>query len=311
VKPRLRPAGVPRRGLILVGLVAAFYFIARASGAGWVVVLLCGEAPVVLLSVIWPIVTLLRVRVTVLGNPRDATAGTPAVFGVAVSRAGSGVRFRLRIGQQSSSWVAAIGTSQGEVTAVPPARGVVGSVTAQVEGAGPLGLVTWVRRMELAFPVPIEVGPIPTPVTSADLVGQRADADEALTRGAGHDTIRGVRPYVFGDPIRVVHWPATARWGEMMVKELEGPDAPEVVIVVDLRGDPDRSEAAASLAAGMARAALQAGLSVSLLTAEADGPRAGPVTSATQAGRRLARAVTISAPPAPQGTGTVLRVTAA
>jgi uncharacterized protein (DUF58 family) len=310
VKPRLRPAGVPRRGLILVGLVAAFYFIARASGAGWVVVLFCGETSVVLLAVIWPIITLLRVRVDVLGNPRDATAGAPAVFALGVSRAGSGVRFRLIIGQQSSGWVAAIGTSQGELTAVPPARGVVGSITAQVEGAGPLGLVTWVRRMDLALRVPMEVGPRPTQVSTDDLVGLWADADEGLTMGAGHDTIRGVRPYLFGDPIRVVHWPATARWGEMMVKELEGPDAPEVVIVVDLRGDPDGSEAAASLAAGMARAGLQAGLSVSLLTAEAGGPCARPVTSATLAGRRLARAVTDSAPPEPQGTGTVLRVTA-
>jgi uncharacterized protein (DUF58 family) len=291
-------------------LVVAFYFIARASGAGWVVVLLCGEAPVLLLATVWPVITLLRVRVDVVGNQRDATAGSPATFVLAVGRAGSGVRLRLIVGNSPSGWVAAMGSGEGEVTARPVARGVVTSIKVQVEGAGPLGLVTWVRSLDLALRAPMEVGPMPTPVTSDDLIGFRADADEALTRGAGHDTIRGVRPYAFGDPIRVVHWPATARWGELMVKELEGPDAPEVVIVVDLRGDPDRSEAAASLAAGMARAALQAGLSVSLLTAETTGPCAGPVTSPTLAGRRLARAVTDGAPPPPQGKGTVLRVTA-
>jgi uncharacterized protein (DUF58 family) len=127
----------------------------------------------------------------------------------------------------------------------------------------------------------------------------------------GHDTLRGVRAYAAGDPIRIVHWPATARWGEVMVKELEDPSAVELMIVVDLRGQPDRTEAAASVAAGLARAGLNAGLAVSLLTAERAGPRAGPVDNAAQAGRRLARAVA-DAPPAepPTGAPRVVRVTA-
>jgi uncharacterized protein (DUF58 family) len=306
----LRPAGVPRRGLILLGLVVAFYFIARASGAGWVVVLLCGEAPVLLLAAVWPVITLSRVGVEVTANQRDATAGSPAVFSLSVRRAGSGVRMRLIIGDRPSGWVAASGTNHGEMTAIPPGRGIVTSIAAQMDGAGPLGLIPWVRRMELTLPVPMEVGPIPTPVTSDDLTGLRTDADEASAMGVGHDTIRGVRPYAFGDPIRLVHWPATARWGEMMVKELEGPEAPEVVIVVDLRGDAERAEVAASLAAGMARAGLRAGLSVTLLTAERTGPRSAPVTSPTLLGRRLARTVTDASPPSYQGAGRVLRVTA-
>jgi uncharacterized protein (DUF58 family) len=309
-RSRLRPAGVPRRGLILLGLVGSFYFIARASGAGWVIVLLCLEGPVVALAAIWPVFTLLRAHVEVLGNQRDATAGSIATFSLRVQRAGSGVRLQLIVGGDPSGWVAAAGTSQGEITATPPERGIVNVVTVQMEGAGPLGLVTWVRRLELVLPVAMEVGPTPTPVTSDELAGLRAQTDEALSMGAGHDTIKGVRPYAFGDPIRVVHWPATARWGEVMVKEFEGPDAPEVTIVVDLRGDPDRSEAAASLAAGMARAGLRAGLAVSLLTAERAGPSAGSVTSPTLVGRRLARAVTDAAPPAPDAGATVLRVSA-
>ena len=127
----------------------------------------------------------------------------------------------------------------------------------------------------------------------------------------GDDTVRGVRDYATGDPIRIVHWPATARWGELMVKELEDPTAPEIVISVDLRGQPDRTEAAASLAAGLARAGLQVGLAVSLLTAETGGPRAGPVSTPVQAGRRLARAVADGAPPEPPaGVAQVVRVTA-
>jgi uncharacterized protein (DUF58 family) len=266
--------------------------------------------PVVVLGAVWPVVTLLRARVAIAGNQRDATAGSIATFSVAVQRAGSGVRLRLVINDEPSGWVSAMGSSEGDMVATPPARGIVTSVSVEMEGAGPLGLVPWVRRFDLVLPVPMEVGPTPAPVTAEDIAGLRADAEQAVSMGAGHDTIKGVRPYAFGDPIRIVHWPATARWGEVMVKEFEGPDAPEVVIVVDLRGDPDRSEAAASLAAGLARAGLRAGLAVSLLTAERSGPVAGGVTSPILAGRRLARAVTDGAPPAPDPAATVVRVTA-
>jgi uncharacterized protein (DUF58 family) len=309
---QLRPAGLPRRGLALLGLAALFFLVARASGAGWVVVLLCAEAAVLGLATLWPIVTLLRVRVELVDSPRDATARSTVIFRVRVSRAGSGVRLRLVLGDQAGGWVAAVGTCQGEVLGNPPRRGIVTSGTAELEGAGPLGLVTWLRRVSLDFRAPMEVGPIPTPVRLDEAVNNGSGAANALFRGGpGLDSVRGVRPYAAGDPIRLVHWPATARLGEVMVKEMEDPDAPELVIAVDLRGEPDRTEAAASVAAGLAGSGLRAGLTVSLLTAEGSGPRVGPVSSAVQVGRRLARAVADAPPPEPASAGTrTVRVTA-
>jgi uncharacterized protein (DUF58 family) len=191
-------------------------------------------------------------------------------------------------------------------------RAVLDLVTAELDGAGPLGLVTWRRRVGLPLAAPLEVGPTPAAVKLGDFVGLGTGVSSAAARGAiGHDTVRGVRAYATGDPIRIVHWPATARWGEVMVKEMEDPTPVELVIVVDLRGQPDRTEAAASIAAGLARAGLNAGLAVSLLTAEAGGPRAGPVSSGVHAGRRLARAVADAQPAEPpQGAPRVVRVTA-
>jgi uncharacterized protein (DUF58 family) len=310
---RLRPAGAPRRGLALLGLVAALFFVARASGAGWVVVLLCLEAGLVVVAAVWPVVTLLRVGVAVTGSPLDATAGSTAVFSVRVRRAGAGVRVRLAVGGQAGGWVAALGAGHGPVRVVPPRRGVVTAVVAEVEGAGPLGLVPWLRRLPITLATPMEVAPAPKDVSLDDLPDPGAGhGDLSVPAGAGHDTVRGVRAYLPGDPIRIVHWQATARWGDVMVKELEDPFAAEIVVVVDLRGEPDRSEQAASLAAGVAGAALRTGFRVSLLTAERRGPCAGPVGSPLEAGRRLARAVTDAAPPEPRpGDATVIRVTAA
>jgi uncharacterized protein (DUF58 family) len=309
---QIRPAGLPRRGLALLALAGLFFLVARASGAGWVVVLLCALVAVVGLATVWPVVTLLRARVALVDSPRDATARSMVSFSVRVSRAGSGVRLRLVIDDQPGEWVAAVGICQGDVVATPPRRGIVTSATAELEGAGPLGLVTWLRRVALAFPAPMEVGPVPTPTPLEEAVGIGRGAVDTFSRdGPGHDSVRGVRPYAAGDPIRLVHWPATARWGEVMVKEMEDPDAPELVIAVDLRGEPDRTEAAASVAAGLAGSGLRAGLNVSLLTAERSGPRVGPVFNVVQVGRRLARAVADAPPAEPVSAGTrTVRVTA-
>ena len=91
---------------------------------------------------------------------------------------------------------------------------------------------------------------------------------------AGGESVRTVRPYVPGDPARLVHWPTSARRGELVVKEQEPPPAQGIALIVDLRGiDP---EGAASEAAGIGQATLAAGGVVWLGTCEPDGPRRRP-----------------------------------
>jgi uncharacterized protein (DUF58 family) len=86
-----------------------------------------------------------------------------------------------------------------------------------------------------------------------------------------------------------------------MVRELEALQRARVLIVVDLRAEgpdaEDHVEVAASRAAGLAIAALDRNTLVDVATLEADGPRTGPVRSALEVGRRLARAV--PGPPGP------------
>ena len=106
-------------------------------------------------------------------------------------------------------------------------------------------------------------------------------------RGGG-DTVRAERPYAAGDPARLVHWPTSARRGEIVVREYEPPPALGVAIVVDLRGP--MPEAAASLAAGVGGATLAAGGVVWCGTFEAGEPVGELVTDARDLGRRLARA---------------------
>ena len=123
--------------------------------------------------------------------------------------------------------------------------------------------------------------------------------------------MRGVRDYVPGDPVRRVHWPTTARRGDLVVKEVEEPGAPRLVVVLDLGGGAAAGEAAAGRAAWYAYEALRRGYEVVLATAEPGGPVTGPLGPASDVNQRLARAArgTGQPPPLRPGRAAVVTVT--
>jgi uncharacterized protein (DUF58 family) len=304
--PPARPARLARPAVVMAALAGAFFLVARSTGSGWVTVLLCGVVGCLTAGTMWPAWGVGRAAITVT-VPRDGTVGQPLAVDVVAAR-GSGLRVRLL--EPASEWFTADAPAAGEVVAVPERRGVLQQVTAEVTGAAPLGLCWWRRRMTLPLSRPLEVGPRRCEVALDELAGGGASGPaDALLGRAGHDTVRSVRPYAPGDAVRLVHWPATARWGEVMVKELEKAEVPTLVIVVDLRPGGDAAEVAASRAAGVAEAALSRGVRVSMLTAERGRAAAGEVASALEVGRRLARAVAAAPPdgPIPAG-GVVVRV---
>lgn len=304
-----RPVGVSRQALILVGLAAAFYGIARSTGSGWVVVLMCGVIGSLAVALVAPALALLRTAATV-DVPRDATVGRPLAVSLGVPSGGTGLKVRLVT--PPGEWVAVDPPAAGEVLVMPDRRGVFDEVGVEVRSAGPLGLVWWRRKLTVRLPGSLEVGPKPLEMSVAEVARAGGSGPDAAFRGrAGHELVRSVRDYVEGDPMRLVHWPATARAGTLVVKELEDPELPRLAIVVDLRGGSAAAEEAASRAAGLAGAALRDGIPVTLLTLERGGPVAGAVGSALEAGRRLARAVAGEPPQGPVPEGSVLvRVTA-
>ncbi len=303
--------GLPRRALAVLGLAGALFLVGRATGSGWAVVLLCGLVALVAVGTVWPAAAVYRVEAEVTGHPGQTTAGAPVWLRLRVAGARSGVRARVVVDGVAGGWVAVIGEGEGQAEAVAPRRGVVREVGLDVESAAPVGLVPCRRRLVLALPFDLEVGPRPDDVAAAEVpeIGQAVEAAAAGTR-VGAETLRGVRPYAAGDAVRLVHWPATAHWSALMVRELEDPTSPRLVVVVDLRGRQERVEPAASYAAGVVRAAVRAGCEVELLTAEAGGPAAGAVAGPADIVHRLARATT-GAPAEPRpGSGQVVRVRA-
>lgn len=307
MKPRLpAPTSLSLPGIVLLLVAAALYLIARSTGAGWDIVILCGLIAVLALGAVWPALALLPVRADA-GAPTDTVVGHPLPVHVTLTGHARGLQVRVRLGADGGGgggWVRADAPSAGDSLVVPERRGVVHTLTVDVRSSSPLGLVAWRKRVRVPLERPIDVAPKPiaTPyeprrgANPVSRVDPRAGA-------AGHETTRGVREYVDGDPIRLVHWPATARTGAVMVRELEGPELPRLVVVVDLRGAADDAEIAASRAAGLAIAALASGVRVELATVERAGPVTGTVQSTREVGRRLARAVPGRPAPAPAPPG--------
>lgn len=280
-----RPIIVPKAAVILELLGLALFIIARTTGAGWNIVLLCGIIAVVVTGSVLPAFVLARVEITAHA-PADATVGRPFPIELNVR----GHRVKLRVMTGTSEWVRIEGPSTGSILVTPDRRGVLSTVRVEIVTAAPLGLARWQRRVRVPLPVPVEVAPRREPTACPITIGDANAASETTTNATGGDDVtRGVREYVDGDPIRSVHWPATARTGTIMIRELEGPRRPQVVIVADLRG-PD-PEGVASRAAGMADDALRQGARVHLATAEVGGPHLGEVPTPLHVGRRLARAV--------------------
>ena len=303
---RLHPVALTRPSAVLGAMTLAMHVISRTTGSGWLVVVVSGLLSVLGLSALLPAFALTGIEVGV-GGPSDGTAGRAVSLTVTVNGRARGSKLRLIA--PASDWVRLDGPGAGPVTALPASRGVVEHVELEVRSAAPFGLVWWRRRLRVPLERPLEVGPAPldaaSPWPTGAETGPEAPAGAATS---SPELVRGLRGYVPGDPPRLVSWVATARHGRLMVRELEGATArARLTLVVDLRGDDETAEAAASRAAGLAVAALREGGEVLLATAEAGGPRLGRVGSALQVSRRLARA-TADGPPAAAPSGGPTRV---
>jgi uncharacterized protein (DUF58 family) len=293
VRGVLRPVAVRAPAVASVALAGLFTLLSHTTGSGWLVVMAAGLVPLLLVGAFAPVVPLLRAR-PALGLPRDGTVGRALSMDVSIAASVRGLQ--LRVGEPATDWVRVDGPVTGTLRGVPARRGVVGEVLVELRSAAPFGFVSWRRVIAVPVAPALEVGPAPITVR-ARLAGSEAVDEVAAGASArvGGDVVRGIRPYAAGDPFRLVHWPATARSGHVMVRELDVEVPPRLVLVVDLRPprDPDGwdPEVVASRAAGLVLDALGAGRAVVLSTAEPAGPVTGPVASATGAGRRLARAV--------------------
>jgi len=258
---------------------------------------------VLAVGVVWPFVSLRGLTIDVTG-PRDATVGDRITLELVIT--GRVSRLEVRLLDPPGEWRRTVAPGGGELVHIAARRGVFRVVRLEVRSGGPLGVFLRRRTLWVRLPVPVTVGPRPQPVAYEPRPLPVGAAAALASRPApGGDSVRAVRPYAPGDAARLVHWPTSARTGELAVRELEPPAITGVAIIADLRGPDAAGEQAASRAAGLGRAAMRAGAHVLLVTSEPSGPVVAAVSGPRELGRRLARATTDAPPPAPVGWPTV------
>ena len=282
------PGELTLTSIVLFTLGAYGVAAGAASGEQSVVAVGVFAFTLFVLGIIMPIVSLSRLDVDAWAAP-DATVGERHDLHVRLR--GHAARVEVRVVDPPGDWWCTAVPAEGIVPRVA-GRGVFQTIRVELRTSAPLGVFVRSRFVRVTLPVPLTVAPRPT-LSAPRLRPRPNDGSQSATSTAAYgpgDTVRAVRPYVPGDPARLVHWATSARRGSLVVREHEPPPALGIALVVDLNGSAEDVEAAASRAAGIGRSTLAAGGGVWCCTSEADGPASALVTDARDLGRRLARA---------------------
>ncbi|MGK2939655.1 MAG: DUF58 domain-containing protein [Solirubrobacteraceae bacterium] len=243
-----------RRGWAFLGLGTLAVVSAYASGRP--VLQYVGILLIVLPVLAVGLVRLRRPRFGVSRNfaPDVVAAGHPTSARIAVANRGRTKTVRARWwdelpwGETEERELLPVGrgrTAQLHYELRPPRRGVFGIGPLGVEFGDAFGLA----RSTLAYGGTHEliVTPEAVPLTESGLTVPAGSGEARLVqrRAAGDDDDAMTREYRTGDAMRRVHWRATARHDELMVRQEEQRSLPRARILIDTleRGYVDDGEA--------------------------------------------------------------------
>jgi uncharacterized protein (DUF58 family) len=124
------------------------------------------------------------------------------------------------------------GVMQYRLTALRRGEQRLGPV--QITLSDPFGLFIHYQQIEEITPILVLPRPVPLPNWNWEGGGRGRFVASPLRgrRGEGSDW-HGVRPYVPGDPLRRIHWRATARHGDWHVKEFETSQLAPTVVALE------------------------------------------------------------------------------
>ncbi|GAB4241101.1 MAG: DUF58 domain-containing protein [Deltaproteobacteria bacterium] len=192
------------------------------------------------------------------------------------------------------------GTATRVIPFRPDRRGPLASIPSSVSTRFPFALFE--KSAAVTAPAGILVYPRPFPAETA-----RGAPPEAAPSGrpdpAGRAGVfpRGAREHLPSDPVRDIHWKATARTGRWMTKEREGEAVPVVDVQVPAGGTEERFEERLSLACGTVLALDRRGVPFRLRIGGLPCAEPGDPDRRGKALRALATARFDGIPPAPTG----------
>ena len=152
-------------------------------------------------------------------------------------------------------------------------RGVHSIGPLHIQTGFPLGLKTFTKVFEdtkseiVIFPTPLKVKNFPLSTDEYSAL----HGDNKSKRKGGHDEFVSIREYKRGDSPRHIHWPSSAKKGELIVREYQDILSSSLIIILDLNKDfnvgsakESTLEYAITIASSLAIYGLDKGYSVSI-----------------------------------------------
>lgn len=200
-----------------------------------------------------------------LRGPNGAEAGAPISWVLAVEGYRRPVTVTVAIAPRPQR-ILVSGPDPVVVHLPASTRGVIHHLVVDVVATGPVGLIEAGRRFRVRPEAPVHVGPPAIPFDIRWPTPRAVGFGFTEVAPIGDELFRGIRPYVRGDEQRRVHWKATARHGQLMVREFDGTGVVALQIVVDLGPADPAAESVAAAAAWVADEAIRRGWLVQLVT---------------------------------------------
>ena len=275
-----------RQGVIATAVAVSLVVAGRLFGIFELFLLGAGGAALVVAAVAATGLTRLRLDVSRELRPDRLHAGTPGVVELRVSNRGNHRTplLHLRDSVGETGRVASVvlsplasGEQVGASYSLPSdRRGRLAVGPLEVRVCDPFGLASLStpaapRTTLTIWPAVDEV------LAPSSVAGQRYDAGDPCGLAVSGEELYALRPYVDGDDLRRVHWRASAKRDDLVVRQDERPGQGQVTVVLDVRigaygddgrrdGGGDTFERAVSAAASILVSSARRGLLVRLVT---------------------------------------------
>jgi len=272
-------------GWVMLGLAVFFFVAATNTMAGWLYAISGVMLALLAVGVTQPVRSLRSLQITRI--PHDpVSVGDSLSLELAIHNPSPQLQ-RLLQGQDlrpqgiggtdkvAIERIPARSTYHWQSIQVAQQRGIYRWQTVVLRTAAPLGLF-WSQR-QVQVPASVVIYPMVLPLNHCPLVDELGT--EASTtvqspiqaQGATEGVTRTLRPYRWGDAMRLIHWRTSARYGELRVRELEMfTGGQEVILGLDsaLEWELDAFEQAVVAAASLYVYASRQCLPVALWTAD-------------------------------------------
>jgi uncharacterized protein (DUF58 family) len=234
-----RRASVPEfAGWMLIGIAGFFFMAATNTLAGWLYAISGVSFAIMLIGGILPGRILGGIEVERL--PIDpVSAGDIMTIELHLRNSGKNSKALLEVRDLLPEGISHSRVQDRTIESIAPGdrdrwlyavttlkRGVFQFDRLEIATASPFGLFRSrrsqsVKRRAIVYPTVLPLSQCPL----VDLIGSddrpRLYSTENVRNSSNEGITRTLRPYRWGDPIRLVHWRTSARFGELRVRELE------------------------------------------------------------------------------------------